>query len=906
MTLKKDKKSGLIIAFVLFSFSFFLPGYSVEAASGAYGWFSPKVIYVSDTPASVGCNANQASLEIWLVELGTQTQINNGAGEWNVKVRESKSNMNNILEQENFTAGTKTSASGIVCFEPSKNGLQVSIKNSANYHQFNGPTLFPGTTDLDSMKGKHFRGFVELEPKIDSTPSIEAVLPDGEIFSGNPTFTLKTNSISNSYGANQVDTTRIFVINQTNTNDTTVFTDSTNRSIGTHSISTSGSTALDEGVYYWTFHQELNGITTTQKVSFLWTFSQIPSSGAPTPLSFTIDKTPPTSAIDSVSVSSISPVTLIVSNPVGDKYAGLDKTTINVKNQAGDIIYSKTRDYSATNIVNIDTYEERVTDADIVLGGTYRIYAVTVDNLGHSTTTSEKAITISGSYAKPIISGLNIDSSALPYKINATVNTNGSTVTNWGSCWSTNNLTAVTFFTDSSATCSHSGTPKSSDFFQINDSYNSMPVGTTIYYMAYAKNLGGTTTALMSNTISSNATNTLPAVEYVAPSELRSSSLNPGIKIISTGSSTTLQKHGICWFTSSGLRSSFDFTNSTSLNAKIADKTCRAWNVSSPADWAYRNVFSMPSPNTKYYFKAFAQNSAGLWGYAEGEASTTALQYTFSHLTLPPPKYPWFSPRIEYSTSTSNFNEDTETFNEVRVRVAAVDESSEYISTSTRRTVGYTAYMEYDWDGVTNHNENWTGYDDTVTGVATTHYNGEDVQTSLVERSVFNDVPVGRIYVFVKFNSVQPSVSGPVTYNSDHDYVTLTNPNIPLDSIVGDENSSSSVLILDPLLKLWASPTLVRAGQSTTLNWSMNNVGADLNCGIKGPRNTSTFPVSGTGAGSGTYSFTVNHLTNSNLTGNISSGNLNNTQMFELKCINGTEEFSTTTRVNVLGTVEEI
>ena len=905
MILTKDKNLGIFSALLLFIIFFLSPSYSAEAASGAYGWFSPKVTYVSDTPASAGCSVNQASLEIWLVELGTQNQISNNSGDWDIKVRESKTAMN-VLSQKNFSAGTKTSASGIICFEPSKNGIQVNVKNSANYHPFTGPTLFPGTVDLDTMKGKHFRGYVELEPKSDATPSIEAVSPDGEIFAGNPTFTLKTNSISSSYGANQVDTTRIFVINQTNTNDTTVFTDSTNRSLGTHTISTSGGTQLDEGVYYWTFHQELNGMTTTKKVSLLWTFSQIPSSGAPAPLSFTIDKTPPTSAIDSVSVSSVSPVTLIVSNPVGDKYAGLDATTIHVKNQAGNIIYSMTRNYSSSNIVNIDTYEQEVVDPDIILGGTYRIYAVTVDNLGHSTTTPETSITISGSYAKPIISNLDIDSSTSPYKINATVNTNGSTVTNWGSCWSTTNLTATTFFTDASAKCSHSTTPKSSNFFQINDAHNTMPVGTPIYFMAYAKNLGGTTTALMSRTIAATATNTLPVVEYVAPNELRSNSLNPGVKILSTGSTTNLLKHGICWFTTAGTRDSFDFTNTTSFNAKIADKTCRSWNnTSDPADWAYRNTFSLPSPNTKYYFKTFAQNSVG-WGYDQGEASTLALQYTFSHLTLPPPKYPWFSPRIEYSTSTSNFNESTETFNVVRVRIAAMDESSEFISTTTRRTVGYTAYMEYDWDGVTNHNESWSGYDDTIVGTATTHFNGEDVQQSLVERAVFNNVPVGRIYVFVKFSNVQPAVSGPVTYNSDHDYVTLTNPNIPLDSIVGDENSSSSVLIIDPKLKLWATPTLVRAGQFSTINWSMNNVGADLNCQINGPRNTNSFPASGTGAGSGTYSFTVNHLTNTNLTGNISSGSLNSTQLFELKCINGTEEFSTTTRINTLGTIQEI
>ena len=86
MILTKDKNLGIFSALLLFIIFFLSPSYSAEAASGAYGWFSPKVTYVSDTPASAGCSVNQASLEIWLVELGTQNQISNNSGDWDIKV----------------------------------------------------------------------------------------------------------------------------------------------------------------------------------------------------------------------------------------------------------------------------------------------------------------------------------------------------------------------------------------------------------------------------------------------------------------------------------------------------------------------------------------------------------------------------------------------------------------------------------------------------------------------------------------------------------------------------------------------------------------------------------------------------------------------------------------------------
>lgn len=893
--------SLLLLLFVLgFVFSF----NKVEANSGAYGWFSPKVIYVSDTPATAGCAPDQASLEIWLVELNTQNQIAGNSGDWNVKVRNSKTDTS-ILSQKNLTAGTKTSAAEIICFDPSVNGLQVNVKESTSYHPFSGPTLFPNETNLDSMKGKHFRGFVELEPKSDGTPSVEAIYPDGDIVDGNPEFKIKTNSLSKSYGANMVDNTKIFVINQANTDKVVSYSDGTDYTSGILSIPTSGNLSLPEGVYYWTFHQELNGQTTTKKVSLLWTFSQIPSSGAPAPLSFTIDRSAPNSEIEA-SVASISPVTLAVKNTVGDLYSGLDSTTINVEDLAGNLVYSETKEYKDATITHISTYEIEITDINITIGNTYNIYTETIDRLGHKKVTPKAAITILANYDKPVISDLNIDESAIPNKITAHVITNGSVVTKWGSCWSLKDLSEDAFFTDPSAICKHNINSQSGSF-DIKDDHNSIPNGKLIFYMAYAENLGGRQIIKTSGTLIGTA-NANPIVEFVAPTSILANSLNPGIKIKSVGSSA-LSKLGICYFNTSSSRDSSNI--STLLESEPNPSNCGVWSTNIKPDvFFYRKTFdSLLSPDTNYYFKVFAQNNDGNWGFANGEYKTNKVIYKFAHLI-------WISPFI-FGEATNwegnpNFNYQTETYNEVQVRVAADDQSTvPLINPNERRTVKYTVYLDYNWDKITEgRDDTWSGWDAKFTDTISTHINGQKTNPVdlLYKFPTFNNVPFGPIYTYVKFHDADTSIpsGSTITYVPGSHFVTLPNLNIPSDSLIGSEGSGSSILVVDPGLKLWAEPNLVRVGESSTIKWSMTNMGSDLSCTIKGPKNTNTFPTSGTGAGSGTYSFTFNHTTNTNLNGSISSGKLDSAQVFELKCLAGTEVFSTTTRVTTLGTIQEI
>ncbi len=862
----------LVVFFLLFALV------QTTQAGGAYGWFSPKVKYINDTtPTSIGCLPNEASIDFWLVEKGTQTQISSNSGLWTVKVRDNKTSMTERTSTT-FPAGVK--ASTPVCFDPNVNGLQIVVNDSDSYHRFKGPTLFPGLANLDSMKGKHFRGFLELEPKSDLTPSVESVSPNEQVFAGQPTFNVKTNSLSSSYGSNKVDLTRFYIINQADPDTAIAITDTTDRVAGANFNFTPTTPILNEGIYFWTFQQELNGATSTSKKTtpgFTWTFSQIPTSGSPTPMPFTIDKSAPTSTLNHSVISvSGSDATVEITNEASDTFGTLGTSAI--------AVYDGSLPVSSNSHVFVNTNNGTHTfTATLAIGKTYTVRATTTDSTGHITT-SVRTITLSGSYAKPIINATNL-TNTLPRVVEAFVNINGSSVTNWGTCWSMSNLSTTTFLT--SGTCTHSTVTKNANF-NINHSYSSIPNGGTVYMMAYAQNLGGTTTALFNQSLGTSSTNTLPVVEYTAPTTpLKSFSLDPGVKILGTGPDTGLLKHGICYFTSSTTR------NATNIPTYIPSPglvpaNCRVWwNNANIFNSAYRNDFTGLAANTTYYFKVFAQNSIG-WGYDIGEATTVAQSHSFIHLD----NFYFTSPDFQVVQNETNFDANTNTYNSVPVRIAVLDESTDISASGPMRTIEYTATLF----------SNGTQFAQ-ATGSVTANHPANVLNTANASstRAYFNNVPLGTIRVVVELRNASGLPVGSVpSYDTKEKTMNLIHPDIPLDSIVGDETGSSSILIVDPQVKLWATPSLIRAGQSTTLNWSMNDVGADLQCEIAGPK---TFSPGGTD-GDGFHRFTAN--TSSNLTGTISSQPLQNTQFFRLKCVNGTDEFATTTRVNTIGTVQEI
>jgi hypothetical protein len=874
--LAANYKKGIITLVTFLFIVFLLPTLAQTSyAAGAYGWFAPKVNYISPTPASLGCTTDESSIEFWLANSGTQNRITSNSGPWTVNIIDNKTSMQ-VIRTASFPVGRSTSTP--LCFNPNENGLQIVVKSdpSSVFHPYEGPTLFPSVANLDSMKGKHFRGFLELELKSDVTPSVESTSANGQVFSGQPTLKIKTNSVTSSFGAKGVNLTRFYIRNAMDADTTYVYSTSATTTLGSELLFVppinATNPALPEGIYFWTFQQELNGATTTRKTSapaYTWTFSQIPSSGAPSPLSFTIDRSAPTSTLNySISSVAITSATVKITNEASDLFGNLGSSKITIYD--GAVIHSS----STLNFVNTNDAIHTL-NASLVIGKTYTVRATTTDSTGH-VTTSETSFTLSGTYAKPIIDNLNLTDS-VPHAIEARIQTNGSNVTSRGSCWSTSPLSASDFLTSPSAKCTHSTTVISVSTFNLSNEYNSIPVDVQIFMMVYAKNLGGTTTEMFSKTLLKNATNTLPVIKYEPPtSPAKSYWIDPGILIEATGADSGLLKFGVCSFVSATSRDTADIQNLA--NAASTPVNCRRWGATpTPNNWAYRAVYANASPNQTYFYKLYAQNSSG-WAYDTGEASTAPLTLKFDHLS-------GYSPYIRYTKDMSNFNNGNNTYNTIDVRVAAVDSSSD-ISTVPRRIISFTAKL-FKKDGAVLTEI------DSQSGTTTAHTPTEEPSALYHTFVSFTDVPLGTYEIVVSFTG---ATNIPVVPASVYDSVTrnliLTHPSISFSTIVGDETSTGSSLIIDPQVKLWATPSLIRAGQSTTLNWSMNDVGADLQCEIAGPKTFSP------------HIFTAN--TADNLTGTTTSPSLQNTQLFKLKCENGTEEFSTTTRVNTIGTVQEI
>ncbi len=904
------KRSILPILAILSVLTFF--NIQNTEASGSYGWFASKVEYVDSVTS---CASNQASIEFWLVENNTKTLLTGSIGSWKAIVRNSDLSISNTY---NFTNQKQSSK---ICFDPVNQGLQVVVQDSANYFEFIGPTIKPSGAGLNTMVGNHFRGYVELQDKSDPTgPNIESIYPTGQMFSDTPLFEVKTNFLNSVYGATEVKSTRIYAINQT-TNVTYSFQSLTSGGVGTRNVP--GPSSLPSGIYFWTFHQELNGSNTTNKYTapaIQWIFGGIPSSGAPSVLSFTVDKTPPTTAIpfsyifaSSTSPIPTDPVAVNLRNDISDTLSGLASTTIFVTNSDGSLIIDKIQFLypSGTSVKN-----QSLSIPNLNKGETYRFYAVTEDNLGNIQTSAVQTFSIPAFLDVPTLTDLDYATTTVfgQYYLKAKITSlNGSGILKWGTCWSTTLLseTDLTFNGGGASggrTCTYSSSPTPQNVatpYQISHLQTNLPAGTTIYYRAYAANgagFGYTEVKSFNVPISpydpSINPPTVPLVQFIGPYYVQKSDrIDPGVSITSAGGMQAINKFGICIALSEAGAISIDpndvIANSGSYpNCRISSPTDTVSSWIDPRNnpilpYYTRNTFTSLLPSTIYHFKVFATNDIGV-GSATGSASTQGISYYFRHANDVA-----ISPKI--IIDSTKYNSNTNRYDYIDVQVVAVDDSSEFPSDGSRRDINFTVDIDLNND---------SSIDDTGTDIITTHKAGIDALTATLYKTIrFFNVPLGSH----KLNAImnEPESFSPQTNSANRErpaLFNLTNPNVSIDSIAGSDDGSGSGLVLDPELKITASPSVVRFDQSTTLSWEMKNVNGGLNCTILGPDNFDS---------DGKYTF--NHTFDSTLgttrTGTINSGNLKNTQIFKFECTNPLDPavtYSTTTRVTVLGTVQEI
>lgn len=889
-------------------------------ASEAFGAFAPKVSYInSSTTISSGCDSNESSIEFWLVEKNSETLINNDISSWSINVRENVSNPIKVGGRT-MTLGQKKSP--VICFDPLENGFQIIVDTSSDYESIITPTIFPNTADTDALSdmiGNHFKGYVELDAKPSSLSMVEAMSPDQDSYDVDPNFLVKTNYLPNSYSVSGLNLTKIYVINQTTNN---LYTNSVNTIGGVGTRSLPGPSSLPEGHYFWTFHQEFNGKNTTQKLTppaTEWTFSNIPASGTPDPLAFTIDRSDPTSTINNFAITGISTstnsVTLSFTNSVGDAYSGLAYSTLYVENIS---TASPVTEYISTRTFpNNTTASSTIFNlSGLIKGNTYRFYTETADNVGNIVTSGYTTYVVPLTFSTPVVQLYSASSSRIYTGVGTVYNsafysfatttdshTNILPVIKRGVCWATSSASLATstiFTTSSCKNFANLSLDPQNRHFNYFVGLGLLPE-TTYYFRMLAQNIEGwgyspigATTTKANPFGGASTTPSLPVVQYWSPSLITPTTLDPAVGISSAGN-LPITQFGLCYSINSAEILAMDplqlsapaywslWSSRCKLFGPLPTTTSLSYISRSNNPYTFTGLIS----NTAHYFKVFAINSFGV-GTAVGTTTTSVLDYHFRNFNST--TY-GISPRVV--VSDADFNPIDEIYEKIEVQIAAYDNSYDCCSYPGQRIVDY----KIDLDIGNNISVN-----DTQTG--TIALDKSSTTPSFIS-VYFYDIPLGEIKVTSNINEpvslVYPQNSASSPYKENSTVITLNNPNLLIDDVSGSDTSSSTEIVLDPKLKITLNNSTVRYGQDTQIYWSMDNTTIPFDCNIYGPRTFAT---------NGLYSFSHALLAGtSSRSGTISTGPLSNTQIFKFECsypLDTSQSFSTTTRVNVIGKPIEI
>lgn len=411
-----DKK---FIFFLITILSYlFLNILSVSAAvesDGAYGLFSPKVEFV-DNNLPTNCGPNDASIEIQIVREGTKTPIND-LGKWTVRVRNNDSDLT-IRSYKEVSANTNTSPR--ICFDPVVNGLEVEAQGNSQYYSFVGPTILAGDgggSFLQTMRGNHFRGYLQLGSK-GSTPFAESFNLTQNFFQSTPTgFVIKTNRLDTMLGnTTQVNATHIYAKSES-TNQ--LFSSKTEKVMfpGQAESFSFGGQTLPEGTYYWVATQDMNGSSITDdSSSTYWDFSNIPFTSMTDKKSFFIDNTAPTPTIEWF--NPVSPwqesagkvrFTYRVYQKDTGVASGIAFTKIWVEDSLGNVVFTKNNpsvpNSNGDYRYNLGSAPGYLDENNIYLtkGDEYILYAYSIDQVGNTSLTVSKTFSLAADLLPPIL-----------------------------------------------------------------------------------------------------------------------------------------------------------------------------------------------------------------------------------------------------------------------------------------------------------------------------------------------------------------------------------------------------------------------------------------------------------------------------------------------------------------------
>ncbi|MEZ4104314.1 MAG: hypothetical protein R3B60_03445 [Candidatus Paceibacterota bacterium] len=892
----------------------FFASFNQVLANESFGWFSPRVEYIDDS-ATVNCSANQASIELWLVDRDTETLISNSIGKWTVKIKDSLSNQTEILTR-NYNAVNKSES---LCFDPTKNGLQVLVLNSANYKPFSAPALFPdssNTAALEAMRGSHFKGYVQLSPVSESSPNTTSSFPNnGAIATSSVEFLVETNKLTSLYNTNNVTKIKLYLEDHAS-GDIYTKEVSTSGGIGTRAIPLP--TGVPDGKYFWSFHEELDGESTTERLSspeWTWTFGSIPVSGLPSVKSITIDTTPPSSQITDfkvVSEESPSTVSVSVTQSLADSHAGLANSQLYVENLTTGSTYGIIPSFypSFTTSTSVTYILGSFSKSD-----TYRFYIVSTDNIGNTTTSSNYDYSVPLSLSVPevnlysyssIINGVNgvTNSTAWLYGTTTDAHTNYLPVTETGVCWTTSLSDA-----NSTSTLLSSGTcnTRTSGYNSSNSTFyfyvTNLPASTTVYFRMMAKNdagwgfspVGSFTTDL-SPFDPTAGTPTPPTVGYYGSSITNPDYINPQLGITNAGYSL-IEEYGICYSTDQLSINALDPLKLNAASSTYDSAYAASWASSCYLQGPLPSTTTIPyykrigisglSNGTDYYLKVFAVNSIGA-GSADGMETTDTLNYKFLVTQG------WGLPEI--STSSSIFDDTTNTYDKIEVSFAAQDQSfdtASILENPTRQSNPISYLVSLDIGDNLSIEDNASGPIQTLKQ-GSNPTNDFDVDWDTVKTVEFYNIPINTpIRITIEVNEPETYSQSDLAGKSYSTVFTLSDPNSLADSSSGTGSDSGNALDVDPEFDFSANPSLIRSGSTTTIEWEMKSI--DVDCQLTGP--SSFTPLS---FNPSIISGVVD--SNTRVSGTVVTSLITNTQLFKLSCINATPTtFSTTTRINVLG-----
>lgn len=911
---------------ILLAIALFFSTALITNAAGSSGWLAPKVDYV-DSNISASCTPTQASVEIWLVEEGSKQLLLNSIGSWEVITKNKTSKLKTGGEKLN---GSKKSSQ--ICFDPVNDGIQVIVNSSVNYRDFTSPTIMPvdlatGDDSLTSMYGNRFKGYVELRATSNPLNSVESVYPNNDIANAVPTFEVKTNSISSLYNSSQVKSTRIYALNQ----NTAVLYDKlvpTTGGVGTRFASTSLN--LPEGFYFWTFHQELNGSSDTSKLTSparTWNFSNIPASGSPSPLAFTIDTTPPQTLLSNLVVTAIASTTkattVSITNTVSDLFSGVNTTEVYVKDTSDNsfVMVAKIYPPSITSDSKIFSF------TNLIPGKNYEFYAKTLDNAGHQTTSNIISFNVPSNYDFPVVTLFN--DSSYTNGVYASTTKSDSTATyksallrgvtpaasntlqiiKYKGCYSTTTtnlnpsvLSDPDIANSSKYVCYDAAVwgTYSDPRFQ-NNIYFTVPFGTTIYFKMFAKNMVGwgysTTSSFITPTFVSPFTGNygIPKIATTTARNITHNEFEAILNITDSGGQI-IDRYGICYGLDTATLNAINFQSPAAIDANpncmqwywnysstpiknrlYASSTIPAW----PSDFFRNSTTTTVSPSTTYKFRNFAVNGFGIASSTSGEVTTSEYNYDLRNSAS--------SPTID--TTGSTFDKNTQTFDKINVTIAAYDYSTTLLS-SGLRSINYTIELEV--NGVLT---------DTRTGTI----DAQNPASSSIQKTIqFTNLPIDvPIHITTRMNTpdiLYPNISPQNTDRIRAADIILRDPDSINLLTTGSDTSSSSALILDPKPTITFTPSLIRVNQNTKLKYSIENVNGAIDCKIYGP---STFGVNGV------LLFTHNFVDGTppppRIETIVDTGILKNSQIFKFECTDPSSTvYATSTRVNVIGISKEI